>query len=280
MNELALPQSIFEPGAVAHLDQYFGPWAMLEERFAGLQSRIALAATARAAANDSGKPYAINAGLAILALRGPMTKYGSLGSSTIGMKLTLRQAVADPAVDAILLVIDSPGGSVDGTADLALEVARINAFKPVVAFLEDTAASAAYWVASQAGRVIGNSTGVFGGIGVYAVIEDWSKAAADAGVKVHVIRAGEFKGAGTTGTEVTDKQLNDFQRIIDATNELFIAAVAKGRGLTSKQAAKLNDGRVYVGAEAVALGLVDKIGTFDDAQNMARQQIELRALAA
>jgi len=86
------------------------------------------------------------------------------------------------------------------------------------------------------------------------------------GVKVHVIRAGEMKGVGTPGTEITADHLADMQRVVDGLNEHFLAGVTSGReALTAKQVRELADGRVYIAAEAKKLGLIDAVGSFDQA---------------
>ena len=83
------------------------------------------------------------------------------------------------------------------------------------------------------------------------------------GIKVHVVRAGEFKGAGMFGTEVTDEQLSEFQRIVNGLNEQFLDAVQTGRNMSRQQVEAVADGRVHIAAEAVKLGLIDAVGSFD-----------------
>lgn len=262
-------------GAVAraHLDEYFGVWAIEDRRFRALAERfspIGLAAhvaeseprAIRSAASSSGD------GIAIIELRGPLMKQaGSLGegSSTVAARRAIRQAAADPAVRGIMLVIDSPGGTVAGTKELADEVAAVAARKPVHAYIEDLGASAAYWVASQASRVLANETALVGCIGTFAVLVDSSARAEQLGYKVHVVKAGEHKGAGQPGTEITDEHLADAQRVVDALNEHFLAAVQAGRRMDPAKVRGLADGRVHVGAEARSLGLVDEIKKFEDA---------------
>jgi len=161
-------------------------------------------------------------------------------------------------------VIDSPGGTVAGTRDLADEVARAAKQKPVVAYIEDLGASAAYWIASQANKIYANPTAIVGSIGTYGVICDFSAQAAMIGVKVHVLRAGQFKGAGEPGTEITPEQLAEWQRIVDQLNEHFVRGVAAGRkGLSLAAVRELADGRAHVGEAAVTLGLVDGVQSFD-----------------
>jgi len=266
----------------ARLEQYCGPWAIEERaaeqllmhcRSAELIRRHVLSAVAAddvAAASSAERQDAD--GLAVIRIEGAITKYGSsLGSplGTLELRRQVRAAAADPAVKAILLVIDSPGGAVAGVGDLADAVAAANRVKPVVAFAEDMAASAAYWIAARAGRVVANASALVGSIGTFMVVEDWSAFYQAQGVRPIVIRAGEFKGAGTRGTQITAEQVADFARIVGELNGLFLAAVSAGRGLVGERLAAISDGRVHVGAAAVTLGLADEIGDFETARAAA-----------
>jgi len=220
--------------------------------------------------------------IAFIEITGPLSKYQSLwsyyfgGTAMLETAVKIRAATLDPNIDGVLLYIDSPGGTVAGTLDLADAVYRARESKPVVALISDLGASAAYWIASQASHVIANSTAMVGSIGTYMVIPDWSKAYESEGIKVHVVRAGDFKGAGLPGTTVTDEQIADFQRIIDSQNRQFLGGVARGRGLPPDRVRALNDGRIHVGAEAKRENLVDAIGGIDDALAELAQRLPKR----
>jgi len=262
---------------VPHLHEYFGLWSILEEpfraavdRISGLDLRahvVVQGAAPQPAASTAARSYALTEqGVAIVALSGPMMKHVSSlsgGSSTVLARRQVRAAVADPDVKAVLLVIDSPGGTVAGTFDLADDVAAAAQKKPLVAYIEDLGASAAYAVASQASRIAANRGALVGSIGTYAVIDDYSGRAGQLGIKVHVVRAGEFKGAGVAGTEVTERQLAEWQRIVDQSNAHFLAAVSAGRRLPAARVAELADGRVHLAADAVSLGLIDAVESLD-----------------
>jgi signal peptide peptidase SppA len=141
--------------------------------------------------------------------------------------------------------------------------AAIAAGKPCYAYVEDLAASAAYWIASQCDKVFANSTAMVGSIGTYMTVQDYSAAAAQCGVKVHVVRAGAMKGVGTPGTEVTAEHLGELQRLVNDLNAQFVSAVGTGRKLSAESAQALADGRVHVGRNALSLGLIDGIQSFD-----------------
>jgi signal peptide peptidase SppA len=271
-------------GRVPRIEEYFGLWAILEEPFQAavgrfnalnlnlhIEQHVAREPTALAAGGaggGAGKSYQVaRGGVALIDLAGTMMKQeSSLGSSrgTVAVRRAMRSAAADDDVHSILLRIDSPGGTVSGTADLAADVAAAAGKKPVYAFCEDMACSAAYWVASQCDKVWANATALVGSIGTYGVIEDSSEAAKQQGVKVHVIRAGAYKGAGVDGTQVTDEQLAVMQARIDQTNEHFVRGVAKGRKMTLAATRDVADGRAYLAAEAEKKGLIDGVSTLDD----------------
>ena len=264
----------------ARIDQYFEPWAVESMRFRQMVAHAnTLDIVAHVAANmqpsqanADEKPYDVQRGnTAILSVSGPITKGGgSLApASTTRMRKAIRSAMNDEAIEAIVLKIDSPGGTVSGIADLGDDIRMVAQRKPVTAYIEDIGASAAYWLASQATQVYSNRSALIGSIGVYNVVYDASERAAKLGVKVHVVKAGEFKGSGTEGTAITDEQLAEYQRIVNAFNAQFITAVATGRGVSEAKVRKWADGRVYTADEAVEMGFIDAIKTWDQVINEA-----------
>lgn len=269
----------------AILDEYFGVWAIEEGRFRQSVERLdginlhahieanrdtyePLASGEIKSAERSNRNYDVtDEGVALVNLRGPLMKFRSSlapGTSTRFARQQIRQAMDDGQVGAILLVIDSPGGTVAGTSDLAEDVARASAKKPVYAFLEDLTASAAMWIASQTQKIIANSpTALVGSIGTYAVLHDYSGYAEKMGLKVHVVKAGEFKGAGEPGTEITQEQIAQVQSVVDSLNSEFLNAVARGRKMPLSQVQAIADGRIHPANEAKRIGLVDAIQSID-----------------
>jgi signal peptide peptidase SppA len=186
------------------------------------------------------------------------------GTSTVRTRQLLRAAAKDDDVKVILLHIDSPGGQVSGTAELADDVREAGIKKPVVAFIDDLGASAAYWVASQAGHIMVNKMGSVGSIGVFSAVQDSSQMAAAAGVKVHLITTGKYKGAGQPGVHISDAQLAEWQKQVDSIYDEFKSAVATGRALSDDAVSELADGRIFRAEEAKTLGLIDAVGSLDD----------------
>ena len=205
-------------------------------------------------------------GVAVIECDGPMMKHKSKfgGCSTITARQAIRAILQDKDAGSILLHVDSPGGNVAGTAELANEIREANTQKPVHAHIDDMGASAAYWVASQARRVTANALGMIGSIGTFAILADESKALDMAGVKLHLITTGEMKGAGADGV-VTDELKSEVQGIVNSINDVFLAEIGASRGMTPKQVRDLATGQVWMAAEAKKLGLIDAVMSFDQA---------------
>ncbi|MCK4340282.1 MAG: S49 family peptidase [Phycisphaerae bacterium] len=256
--------------------QYFGPCLLHEpvlRELVGRVNRLDLTAHVKAyretAEPDVGglepaRFLTTAEDIAVIPLVGTFTKRGSSlfdGPATVQARHVLRAAAG--AARAIVLLIDSPGGTLPGIDDLARDVAAIAQVKSVTAYIEDAGASAAYWIASQCTRIVANPAGWVGAIGVFATLIDSSAAAEQSGHKVHVVRSAAAKGQAVEGVVIDDEALAEAQRIIDEVHGQFVAAVARGRGLAPAAVAELADGRIHSAAEALRLKLIDQIGGFD-----------------
>lgn len=262
-----------------HIDQWCGTWLMEPESFstlvrlvenADLMTHLASIPGEQAALSrgSDGYNYAVvSDGVAHIEVRGTMMKHRAsmmASASTVELRRDLRALANDDQVEAVLMTFETPGGTAAGTPELAAEIIRLAESKPVTAFVEDLAASAGYWAACCATEVYANDLAKIGSIGTYTVVSDFSGMAAKEGIKVHLITTGEFKGAGTPGTEVTPAHLAEWQRIVDGINERFLAGVSQGRKMPMEQVRQLADGRVHLAAEAVQLGLIDGVKSFDE----------------
>jgi signal peptide peptidase SppA len=257
-----------------NLDNYGGLWCVEPVRFSQLLDRVnSMNLAAHVASQQprviglSDQRFSVLEGgsIAIIDIQGTMTKAGSSlgGGGTVEARQAIRQAEKDPSISSILLRIDSPGGTVSGTADLAAEVAKTT--KPTVAFVEDLCCSAAMWVASQADEIFANNaTAMIGSIGTFMGLYDVSKALENEGIRAVVVKAGEFKGGGFPGMEITDAQIAEWQKQIDAIQAEFTSGISTGRKLSIDQAQKLVTGLTYTAAEAQSLKLIDGIKTFDE----------------
>lgn len=275
-----LPNYRSELAGVPYVEEFFNAWAMWEPSFNSLLSyaetinlQLHLEQHApEARARDDARRMGLSVtrdGIAVIELRGTLMKQESsfsAGTSTVLARRQIRAAAADEDVAGILLVVDSPGGTVAGTADLAADIRAANNKKPglVHIHIEDLGASAALWLAVQGERITAGPTALVGSIGVFSVVTDL-KAKADAeGRTVHVIKFGALKGAGIPGTEITEGQLAVWQARVDAFGEDFVAAVASGRKMSVERARSLASGEIWKGEAAVAVGLIDKIESLDD----------------
>lgn len=216
---------------------------------------------------NSGYAVAPN-GIAIVSIMGPMFKgagpWGYADQSEL--RGTIRQAANDPNISGIMLLIDSPGGSVAGTSDLAAEIAAADKIKPVVSYIEDCGCSAAYWTAASAREIYSNG-GIVGSIGVVTAIVDSSKYFENAGVKVIPIVTGEMKAIGMEGVPVAPEQVAYMQELIDAMYGEFVQSVASGRGLRAEAIRKM-EAKVFVGNAAVENKLIDGVVSFDKAMGI------------
>lgn len=217
-------------------------------------------------------------GIAVIDINGPMMKGlpKIAGTSTVLVRQLLKLAINDPTVESILLLIDSPGGHVAGTQELAEAVFKANKIKSVFAHIDDLGGSAAFWVASQASRITANKTSEIGAIGAVAIINDTSKKFENEGIKVHVIASGPFKGDGADGVPITDEMLESMQMRVEDLNTHFLAAVASGRNLNAEQIKAVSDGRIFIADKALKLGLIDSIQSLDTTIAQISSEIEIK----
>jgi len=259
-----------------------GAWAiepMHFRRMYEMAMRVDLAELARARAEgggeyeaDAGEPLytMLDGGVALITISGPLTKYVTSfdamfgGTSTVLARRAVRQARDDDNVKAMLLHVESPGGTVEGTFDLADEIYAFRTVKPVVAWCPDICCSGGYLLACQADSVFLNATGVMGNIGAYCVLQDTTGLQEKEGYKLTLVATAPFKGLGADG-KVTDVLIEEERRQLMTFHELFVAAVVRGRGMDPGVAAALADGRAHIGRQAVDLDLADGVGTVETA---------------
>jgi signal peptide peptidase SppA len=182
-----------------------------------------------------------------------------------GIAAQLRAAGQDPEVRSVLLDISSPGGEAAGMAGLADLIRSARQTKPLIAFVNDMAASAAYGIASAAGEIVISPTSILGSIGVVMLHADRSGELAAQGVKPTLIFAGSHKVDGNPFEPLSDAVRADLQASVDAHYRQFLDTVAAGRGrrLTADMA-RATEARTFIGAEAIRLGLADRIASFDE----------------
>ncbi len=221
---------------------------------------------------------AVDNGIAVITLRGAVMKYDYCGApGTQSVMKALQQANDNPSLSAIILEIDSPGGAVDGTQQLANAIK--NSKKPVVAYVNGMMCSAAMWIGSAASkRIASSNTDTIGSIGTMASWRDakcyWEKE----GVKFHEVYA---TASTHKNLPFREAEKGNYESLIttwlDPTNEEFISAIQEN--LPNADKAVLN-GAAYIAKDAKKKGLIDSIGTFDDAVkaalNLGKQQQKLQ----
>ncbi|MFA6148658.1 MAG: S49 family peptidase [bacterium] len=266
------------------LDVLSSPWAILPEKYQEIHEiyrthlrgeKIDLAAVearlGRPLKNEP-KGYEIVDGVAVLPIQGVIAKRLSIltdisgGVSTSFLKGQIADALANPEVRSILLDIDSPGGAVDGTEGLAALVFSARAVKPVVAFTDGMMGSAAYWIGSAAGRVfISGDTTQVGSIGVVATHVDRSEAERTRGYKTTEIVAGRYKRIASETAPLSEEGQQYLQEMVDYVYSVFVGNVAQYRGVAVEEVlSQMADGRIFVGKQAVQVGLVDGVSTREE----------------
>ncbi|KRQ99271.1 S49 family peptidase [Bradyrhizobium valentinum] len=192
-----------------------------------------------------------------------------------GLGTQIAAAVADPKVGAILLDIDSPGGEATGMFALAEQVRAARQVKPVTALVNDMAASAAYGIASASTEVVVSPTSITGSIGVVMLHMDQSKEMQNKGRTPTLIYAGAHKVDGNPFGPLTENVRSDLQREVNVFYDRFVETVATGRPSLTADAIRATEASTFIGAEAEANGLADRVGTF--AETLSRLSAQVRS---
>lgn len=223
------------------------------------------------------KPYAVVDGVAVIPLLGVMGKRFNMfsewsgGVSTQRIQTLIEDALTDPLVAAVVLQIDSPGGSVDGTAELGDWMLANKGIKPVHAYIDGQCCSGALWVASCCDKITGFRSAQVGSLSAVVCHYDRSGQDEKYGVKRTFIVSGEYKRMANDAEPLNEKGTAYLQGFIDRYHAMFVEAVAAGRGMTPEDVqAKFGNGQVHLAAEAMAIGMIDAIGTLPETINAAR----------
>jgi len=225
----------------------------------------AVAARREPSAGRPAKNVAVVPIYGVLTQRADLVMEYSGGTSADETGRIIDALAADPRVDVIVLDVDSPGGSVAGIPELAARVAAAREVKKVIAVANAVAASAAYWIASQASELIVTPSGMVGSIGVFTMHVDRSKSMETAGVAVTLVSAGELKTDGNEFQPLSATARESMQRIVDGYYEPFVRDVAKGRGATPGAVrAGFGRGDMVLARDAVKEGMADRVATLDE----------------
>ncbi|MHB0886946.1 MAG: signal peptide peptidase SppA [Bacillota bacterium] len=193
---------------------------------------------------------------------------GSLGSDDV--VAYLQQALDDPGVKAVVLRVNSPGGSAAGAQEIATEVAKLKQDgKKVIVSMGDVAASGAYWIASEADLIVADPATMTGSIGVIMEVQNIEALYKKLGIEMNVIKSAPMKDIGSSTRSMTDQERALLQGMVNDIFDQFVTQVADGRKMPRDKVLGLADGRVFTGRQAKAIGLVDEFGNFHDAIDQA-----------
>jgi signal peptide peptidase SppA len=209
--------------------------------------------------------------VAVLPLVGTIMHRGGMMEESSGMVSTERwgrefdQLVADPEVGAIVLDVDSGGGTVDGVPELADKVYNARGEKPIVAVANTWMCSAAYFIASAADEIVATPSGVVGSIGVVVVHVDQSGLNEQVGLAYTYVTYGAYKAEGHGDAPLADEARQRLQDYVDVYGEQFVKAVARNRGVTPQTVRQTyGQGRYYQAPEALDRKMIDRVGTLEE----------------
>ena len=177
----------------------------------------------------------------------------------------LRVLKKDKRIKAVVLRVDSPGGVVGPSQEISAEVRGLARVKKVVVSMGSVAASGGYYVSAPASLIFANPGTITGSIGVLMKFSNIEGLMGKVGMKAFTLKTGKFKDAGSPVRAMTADERQMLQGVIDSTHGQFIRAVAEGRRLPVEEVRLIADGRIFSGEQALALKLVDRIGTLQDA---------------
>jgi len=185
----------------------------------------------------------------------------------------LTRAEKDPAVKAVILRIESPGGEIAPCQEILWAIERFKETKsvPVVVSMGGTAASGGYYISTEADKIVALPTTMTGSIGVISAVINIKELLDKLGIQIEMFKGGKYKDMYWGFRELTPEEQEIMQALIDEYYEDFVAVVAEGRGLSKEEVRSLATGQIYTGTQAKELGLVDELGDLDTATDLAME---------
>jgi len=200
----------------------------------------------------------------------PVSPFSSTGGAYSDQIVEyLKRAQEDASVKAIVLRINSPGGSVVASDEIYQQILKMD--KPIVVSMGELAASGGYYISAPADIIMANPATLTGSIGVITQVPNLEELMQKIGVEVVVIKSGIHKDEGSPFREMTEEEKAIWQAIIDEAYDQFVSIVARGRDLPEEKVREIADGRVYTGQQALELGLVDELGNLPEAIERAAE---------
>ncbi|MGA2445615.1 MAG: signal peptide peptidase SppA [Opitutaceae bacterium] len=239
--------------------------------------QISLAAYAGVAPRESGNPIGGRNQIAVVYAEGDIVdgegQVGEVGGQKFAREL--RQLRQDENVKAVVLRVNSPGGSASASEEIQRELRLTMQTKPVVVSMGSVAASGGYWISTYAHRIFAEPATITGSIGVYGLFINVQQLANNLGFTWDTVKTGQLAGMLTISRPKTEEELAVFQKLVDWVYEEFTAKVAEARKLDKAKVLEIAQGRVWSGAEAQKLGLVDEVGGLNNAITYAAKKAGL-----
>ncbi len=208
--------------------------------------------------------------IAIINIRGTITSTPSFFIDSItpdDVFSMIKKAEDDPSIRGVLFEINSPGGSVVASREIAYAVKNMK--KPKLCWMGDVAASGAYWIASSCDYIMADPLTLTGSIGVTASYLEFSKLFEKYGITYEQIISGERKDIGSPFRNLTEEERGKLEYITGEIFEYFLNDVINNRNLTESQVEQITSGDIFLGKDAISLGLIDSVGTIQDAKDKA-----------
>jgi protease-4 len=185
----------------------------------------------------------------------------------------IEEVQKDTSIKGVLLSVNSPGGSVPPSVEIAYAIKELKKHKPVVAYASGTMASGSYYASIYADTIIANPGSLVGSIGVIMESADVSELMKTVGIKTQIVKQGTYKEAGTPTREWTPKERAELERLTKDTYDMFVTDVAKARGLDVAKATEYADAHIFSAARAQEVGLIDTVGV----KRQAKEEVQKRA---
>ncbi|WP_017726571.1 signal peptide peptidase SppA [Halalkalibacterium ligniniphilum] len=187
----------------------------------------------------------------------------------------LDQAANDASVQGIILNVNTPGGGVVESAEIHQKILAIQEanHKPIYVSMGNMAASGGYYIAAPADKIIANPQTITGSIGVIMESINVAELAENYGVQVNTIKSGPYKDIMSPTREMTEEERDILQSIIDESYDEFVRVIEEGRGLSEERVRQLADGRIYTGSQAQEVGLVDELGSLENAIQLMKEEL-------
>src|SRR3990167_4134762 len=256
------------------------PWAILPETLQMICGIFTAAASGhgltaeeiQARIGAAQRPSARRSGaVAVLPLHGPIAQRMNMmtavsgGTSTEMFGKQFRAVMAEPGIGSVIIEVDSPGGTISGVDELATEIFKARGSKPIIAQVNSMMASAAFWIGAACDEIVITPGGRMGSVGVIMPHLDVSKRDEKEGVKMTLITAGKFKAEANMFEPLSDEARAALQHDVDEMYGMFLASLARSRGVSAATVRNgFGEGRMVGAKQAVELGMADRIGTMQD----------------